>query len=104
MNEKGLNVKILTSAAGPSNDSIIGKNNNPSRSPSSTRASSSLRNNLATKPNSLVASMEAANAAARAPCTTGAKTDSSARLTLRRLQPIDVTNAYKIISISELSL
>lgn len=89
--------QIHTSAAGPSNAKMIGKNSNPSKSPSRTRASSSLKNSRATKPNSLVASIEAANAAASAPCTTGANTDSSARETRRRLHPIDVTNACKRI-------
>lgn len=69
----------------------IGKNSNPSMSPSKTKARRSLRNSLATKPNSLAASMEAASAAAIAPWTTGASADSSARLARRRLQPIAVT-------------
>lgn len=82
---------VYTSAAGPSIASIIGKNNSPSMSPSSTNASNSLKNSLATKPNSLVANMEAAIAAAMAPWNTGARTDSRANEARRRLQPIDVT-------------
>lgn len=82
-----------TSAFGPKIASTIGKNSNPSIKPSSTSASSSLKNSLATNPNSLVASMEAARAAAIVPCTTGANTDSRAKDARRRLQPIEVTKA-----------
>lgn len=82
---------IPTSAAGPRIANIMGKKSSPSIRPKSTNASSSLRNSLATNPNSLVANMEAANAAARAPWKTGARTDSKARDARRRLQPIDVT-------------
>lgn len=85
----------LTSAAGPSMASTIGKNRSPSIRPSKTSANRSLRNSRATKPNSLVASMEAASAAASAPCTTGARTDSNAKEARRRLQPIDVTKACR---------
>lgn len=86
----------LTSAFGPKIASTIGKNSNPSIKPSSTNASSSLKNSLATNPNSLVASMEAARAAAIVPCTTGANTDSRAKDARRRLQPIEVTKACKL--------
>lgn len=84
----------LTSAAGPKIANTIGKNSNPSMSPSNTNARRSLRKSLATKPNSLAASMEAASAAASAPWTTGASVDSSAKLARRRLQPIAVMKPW----------
>lgn len=76
-------------------ESTMGKNSSPSKTPRTTSANSSRRDTRATKPNSEAANMEAASVAASAPCTSGARTDSTAREARRRLQPIEVTKACK---------